>query len=340
MRGAGLGLGWVLGAGLALHAAASQMDAPPPPGPLDATVVDEDIVVDGTLVPTGIDPALRVSIDEALVARDYARAETLLLEAVQAQPQSPEALRLLGGVFFLQGRPLNAAVAYKKAEALAPLDERSRFTLVMSYVALGRRDWARPELETLLEASPRNPLYDYWTARLDYDDGQFEPAVERLRRVVSLDPGFMRAWDNLGLNYDALGRFDDAVRSYEEALRLNRAADTPSPWPALNLGLLLVKLDRLDEAEARFRESVADDPGFPQAHYQLGLVLDRIGRPEEAIPELEEAARLDAGYAEPHFALARLYRRAGNKDQARQALERFQEVKKGQEQQSPPPAAE
>lgn len=331
------GVGWALVAFLAGPAAASQMDAPTPPGPPDSALVDPDVVVDGTLSPTGIDPALRARIDAALQAREYTRAETLLLEAVEAQPRSAEALRLLGGVFFLRGRPLNAAVAYKKAEALAPLDERSRFTLVMSYVALGRRDWARPELEKLLEASPRNPLYHYWTARLDYDDGQFEPAVERLLRVIALDPGFTRAWDNLGLNYDALGRFDDAVRSYEEALRLNRASDTPSPWPALNLGLLLVKLDRLDEAESRFRESVAADPGFPQAHYQLGLLLDKTGRPEEAIPELEEAARLDGDYAEPHFALARLYRRAGDQDQARQALQRFQEIKKREEQQPPPP---
>ncbi|MCG6925283.1 MAG: tetratricopeptide repeat protein [Acidobacteria bacterium] len=333
------GGGWALVALFAGYAGASQMDAPATPGPPDSALVDSDVVVDGTLSPAGIDPALRASIDAALQARDYTRAETLLLEAVQAQPQSAEALRLLGGVFFLRGRPLNAAVAYKKAEALAPLDERSRFTLTMSYVALGRRDWARPELETLLETSPRNPLYIYWIARLDYDDGQFEAAVERLLRVVALDPGFMRAWDNLGLNYDALGRFDDAVRSYEEALRLNRLSETPSPWPALNLGILLVKLDRLAEAEARFRESVAADPGFPPAHYQLGLLLDNTGRPEEAIPELEEAARLDAEYAEPHFALARLYRRAGDKDRARQALERFQEIKKREEQQPRPPSS-
>ena len=333
------GGGWILAAFFAGPAAASQMDAPPPPGPPDSALVDSDIVVDGTLSPTGIDPALRGPIDAALQARDYTRAETLLLEALEAQPRSAEALRVLGGVFFLLGRPLNAAVAYKKAEALAPLDERSRFTLVMSYVALGRRDWARPELERLLETSPRNPLYHYWTARLDYDDGQFEPAVERLLRVIALDPGSMRAWDNLGLNYDALGRFDDAVRSYEEALRLNRASEKPSPWPALNLGLLLVKLDRLDEAESRFRESVAADPAFPQAHYQLGLLLDKTGRPEEAIPELDEAARLDGDYAEPHFALARLYRRAGNRDQARRALERFQEIKKREEQQPPPPSS-
>ena len=82
------GAGWVLlVAFLARAAAASQMDAPPPPGPPDSALVDADVVVDGTLAPTGIDPALRASIDAALQARDYMRAETLLLEALEAQPR-------------------------------------------------------------------------------------------------------------------------------------------------------------------------------------------------------------------------------------------------------------
>jgi len=101
-------------------------------------------VIDGDLSAAGIVDARSARITEALRAGDYEQAETLLLEAADANPKSPEVLRVLGGVFFLRGRPLNAAVALKKAEALAPLDERSRFTLVMAYVALGHRDWARP----------------------------------------------------------------------------------------------------------------------------------------------------------------------------------------------------
>lgn len=333
MKRAVCGAGWILMTSLGLPALA-QMDAPRAPGPPDA-VEEEEVVLDGNATLEddlgGIDPERQARIETALRARDYERAEALLLEEVEAHPQSAEALRMLGGVLFVRGHPLNAAVAYKKAEALAPLDERSRFTLVMSYLALGRRDWARPELQTLTEASPRNPLYHYWTARLDYDQGQHESAVEGLLRAIDLDPGFVKAWDNLGLNYEALGRFDEAVRSYEEAMRLSRESSTPSPWPALNLGLLLVKLDRLDEAETRLRQSVTADPSFAQARYQLGVLLDKTGRPGEAIPELEEAARLDEGYAEPHFALARLYRRAGQTEKARLALERFQAIKKEKE---------
>ena len=143
----------------------------------------------------------------------------------------------------------------------------------------------------------------------------------------------MKAYDNLGLCYEALGRFDEAERSFEEALRLNRAEKARSPWPALNLGLLLRRLDRPEAAEARFRESLAADPRFPQARYQLGVALEGRGLVAEAITELNEAARLDPDYAEPQYALARLYRRSGDKERADRALERFLEIKAQQDRQ-------
>lgn len=285
-------------------------------------------VMDGELSATGIVDERSARINEALKARDYERAETLLLEAAEANPRSPEVLRLLGGVFFLRGRPLNAAVALKKAEAIAPLDERSRFTLVLSYVAVGHRDWARPELAKLVEAAPGNALYQYWTGRLDYDDQQFAKAVESFRRAVELDPGLAKAHDSLGLCYEALGRFDEAERSWQEAIRLDSANPTRSPWPPLNLGLMLTRLDRSDAAEARFRESVVCDPKFAPAHYQLGLLLEKKGRMAEAVAELEESSRLDPAAPEAPYALARVYRRAGDQEKADRALVRFEEIKK------------
>jgi tetratricopeptide (TPR) repeat protein len=311
-----------------LHSQAASVPVQETPLPRDPRLLE---TIDGELPFAGIVDERSAGITQALRTRDYERAETLLLQAAEAHPASAEVLRTLGGVFFLRGRPLNAAIAFKKAEAIAPLDERSRFTLVMAYVALGRRDWARPELAKLAAAAPANPLYPYWTARLDQDDGQYAAAVESLQRATQLDSRYMKAYDNLGLCYEALGRFDEAERSFEEALRLNRAEKARSPWPALNLGLLLTRLDRPEAAEARFRESLAADPRFPQARYQLGVALEKRSLVAEAITELEEAARLDPAYAEPQYALARVYRRSGDKQRADRALERFLEIKAQQD---------
>ena len=222
-------------------------------------------------------------------------------------------------------------MALKKAEKLAPLDERSRFTLAMSYVAMGQRSWARPELAKLAASAPRDPRYVYWTARLDYDDGRYADAARGFERAIELDGTFMKAHDNLGLCYDALGRFDEALASYGEAVRLNRSQASPSPWPPLNMGLLFYRLDRRDEAEPLLRESMRLDPRFPQAHYQLGVLLERKGSEEEAARELLEAARLDPAYPEPQYALARIYRRRGELEKADRALERVSAAEGGKE---------
>jgi tetratricopeptide (TPR) repeat protein len=312
--------------------AAAQITAPQITPPAKEVPLPQDHrqlpVIDGDLSAAGIVDERSARITEAVRAKDYERAETLLLEAAEAHPQSADVLRLLGGVFFLRGRPLNAAVALKKAEAIAPLDERSHFTLVMAYVALGHRDWARPELAKLVEAAPANPLYPYWTGRLDYDDQQYATAMKSLLRAVELDPRFAKAHDNLGLCYEALGRLDEAQRSWEEAIRLDRERATRSPWPSLNLGLLMTRLDRPDAAETRFRESLACDPGFALAHYHLGLVLEKKGPATEAVAELEEAAWLDPASAEAQYALARVYRRGGDGEKADRALRRFEQLKK------------
>jgi len=308
-----------LAALLAVSAAAQE---PPRPdasfAPLDTRELDA----------AGLTAGRRASIAHALATGAYDQAQALLLEEAKLNPGSPELLRLLGGVRFMHHEYLGAAIAFKKAEALAPLDERSRFTLAMSYVVLGHRDWARPELQKLVQSAPRNALYRYWTARLDYDDNLYAVAIEGLLQAVALDGRMVKAHDSLGLSYEALGRYDEAIRSYQEAVRLNREASPGSPWPPLNLGLLLTRLDRLDEAEPLFRESVRIDPRFPQGHYQLGTALEKKDRADEAVKELEEAARLDASYAEPHYALARLYRRRGDAERADRALERFLALKK------------
>lgn len=266
-------------------------------------------------------------IDRALAARDYPRAERLLADAVAEDPSSRELLLRIASVFLLDRKPLNAAIALKKAEALDPLDDHERLQLVLAYIALRRGDWARPELDRLTRSDPENPVYLYWLGRLDYDDGQYASAIERLQKVIQLSPGFVRAYDNLGLCYEALHRQDEALAQYREAVRLNRLEETPSSWPVLNLGILLRNGGILDEAEALFHEAVRYDPAFAPGLYQLGAVLEERGRLQEALTALRQAASADEEYAEPHYALARIYRQQGDTARANAALETFKRLR-------------
>ena len=298
--------------------------------PADVTIRD--------LADLQLDSKVRRELDDAMAQRDYTRAETILVGEAERDPKSARAAKLLslaGGVFFLDGKFLNSAIAWKKAEAIAPLDERSRFTLSMSYIKLNRRDWARPELEKLAAARPDNPLYLYWLARLDYDVQNYTAATARLRRVLELEPKMMRAYDTLGLCYDYLGQFDEAIRNYNIAADLNRQQPKPSPWPHVDLAISLVSVNRLPEAEKSLREAISYDVKLPQAHYQLGRVLEMQGGLQEAVQELKQAAALEPAYPEPHLLLGRIYHRLGQAQLAQTEIERYQELKKAASTASP-----
>jgi tetratricopeptide (TPR) repeat protein len=290
----------------------------------------EPFILSSSPVPTSV--ARRVEIDAAIRARQWERAERLLAEEIDQQPNSRELLTLIARIFFLDGKPLNTAVALKKADAIAPLDPELRLTLVLAYVRLGRGDWARPELDRLVASNPASAEYRYWIGRLDYDDGKYAAAIARFHEALARDPRFVRAHDNLGLCHEALDNPDKAATHYREAIRLNREAPAKSPWPATNLGILLRDRGETEEASSMFREALQYDANFAQAHYQLGILLDQTGHMEEAVVELGRAARLDPAYPEPHYVLARIYRRQGQTARADEALATFLRLRAAREQ--------
>jgi len=284
----------------------------------------------GSLAGLQLEPSRSAELESALNRRDYKRAETILLEETQRDPTSARTAKiytLVGHILFLDGQYLNSAIAWKKAEAIATLDDQTRFSLAMAYLRLNRPDWGRDELQRLSQGDPQNPLYLYWLARLDYDARAYAPAISRLRRAIELDPNMMRAYNNLGLCYDSLGQFDEAIQSFTRAIELNRMQKQPSAWPPLNLAVSLISLNRLDDAVARLHETLSYNPQFPQAHYQLGLVLEKQGKFEEAIAPLQRAVELDPFYPEPHYTLGKIYQRQGKREEAQEQIERFKKLR-------------
>ncbi|MFL6305211.1 MAG: tetratricopeptide repeat protein [Candidatus Sulfotelmatobacter sp.] len=321
---------WILLTGwLSLPLFAQQVTAP------------QALPVQGTSAPLAalqLEPSRSTELESALNRRDYKRAETILLEETRRDPTSARSAKLytlVGHILFLDGQYLNSAIAWKKAEAIASLDDQTRFSLAMAYLRLNRPDWGRDELQRLSLGDPQKPLYLYWLAKLDYDARAYTTAVSRLRRVIELDPHMMRAYNNLGLCYDSLGQFDEAIQSFTRAIELNHGQTQPSAWPPLNLAVSLMSLNRLDEAAARLHEALGYNPQFPQAEYELGLVLEKERKFEEAIAPLLRAIELDPLYAEPHYTLGRIYQRQGKREKAQEEIEKFKNLRKAPPLQSP-----
>jgi tetratricopeptide (TPR) repeat protein len=271
-------------------------------------------------------PEIANRLQLAMQGRDYIAAEKLLLTEIDRDPHSARAARLLafaGTVYFLNQDYMNAAVAWKKSEAIAPLDTRLRFSMAMAYIRIAHPDWARTVLESLASQNEREALYPYWLGRLDYDGHQYDRAIRNFQRAIALDPRMARAYDNLGLCYYYQNQNDLAVENYRKSIELDRGSEHPSAWPYLNLAITEQFLNQLADAERNLREAIRLDPGFAKAHFQLGTVLEDLHKPEAALVELKEGARLDPAYAEPHMALARVYHKLGQEEDAREEVKTY-----------------
>jgi tetratricopeptide (TPR) repeat protein len=261
----------------------------------------------------------RQAVTALFSQRDFDRLEALLADATLPA--------LLGAMEFLGGRMNQAVQAFRQADELSPLDGHDPFTLAMALGDLGDVKASRTELTRLNQRNPNQPIYLYWLARLDYGQRLYDDAVEKFKRVTSMDPGWVRGYDNLGLSYDMLGLTEEARTAFAKAAALNRTLPAPSPWPPHNLGYLQLRLQQFDDAEETLREALKYDPKFAIAHYHLARVLENQGRNDGAIEEYKTAAALDVKLAEPLYSLCLLYRRRGREAEAASALAEYRRRK-------------
>jgi spermidine synthase len=117
---------------------------------------------------------------------------------------------------------------------------------------------------------------------------------------LAVRPGYSEACVNLGNALCDLGRADEALAQYEQALRLN--ADLSQAY--FGLGNVRQTQGRIEEAIAAWREATARDPRFADAHNALGLALMGRGRFTEALTHFRAAAIQRPDWLTPHNALA------------------------------------
>ena len=259
--------------------------------------------------------ALPVSreVKQALQARDYVRAESLLFQDLKKTPDSAPLLATIGGVQFQAGHFQRAVESFEKANRLQTLDNANRFTLAMAYATLNQRDHAREHLLAL----PETAITVYWRGRLDFADANYKSAISLFEKAIKLDANFMRAYDSLGLAHEAASDPAEAIKYYRLAIERNKEC---SPWPTHNLGALLIKLERLDDADPVLQSSLSCSPEFASGLYQLGQLREKQGRSSEAIAALRTALEKDPQNAGAWFVLARIYGQTGDTAKRREAF--------------------
>jgi Tfp pilus assembly protein PilF len=106
-------------------------------------------------------------------------------------------------------------------------------------------------------------------------------------------------WARLGDAYDVANRPDDAANAYRQAVALK-----PTPGYYNNLGGILGRAGKIDDAMAAYQKSAELDPAnAAQAYRNAGITLYNVGKMKEAVEPLKKATELDPKSAQAWYLL-------------------------------------
>jgi tetratricopeptide (TPR) repeat protein len=149
-------------------------------------------------------------------------------------------------------------------------------------------------------------------------EGDYEKAGKYLPIATQIDPGFVKAWSNLGVYYARSGQPERAL----EALQKGLAIEPQSSTLLINLASVYQDQGRQEEAArllAQVEELETANPYF--FLYQSDLALAR-GQPQKALDYLARALRQDTENPDVHVGLAQVYLALGEMAKARHHLSR------------------
>ena len=146
--------------------------------------------------------------------------------------------------------------------------------------------------------------------------GRYQEAVDAYKEALRLKPDDAEAWNSLGNAYSDQGRYQEAVDAYKEALRLK--PDLPGVW--YNLGLAYSAQGRYQDSLTAYKEAIRLKPDFAGAWTSLGVAYYELGRYQEAVDAYKEALRLKPDLAGAWAALGVAYWALGNRSEALKAV--------------------
>jgi tetratricopeptide (TPR) repeat protein len=182
-------------------------------------------------------------------------------------------------------------------------------------------------------------------------DNNSDAAIVFFDEAIKLDPKNDVAYAKLGAIYDAKGVNDKAVVHYEKAISMNpeystlfaplamvyyetgdianadtylvraESAGTENADSRFLRGLLLLKLNKPQDALAAFDRTLQFDSRFAPAHYYKGQALDQLDRPADSVAAYKASTDLDPKFTPALFDMGVAYYNLGDYNNAALAYE-------------------
>jgi len=170
------------------------------------------------------------------------------------------------------------------------------------------------QLGEIVQANPNDVKARYELGKAYIELCLYEQAKHQFKFIITdLGRDEFDAHIALAIVYEELGQLEEARQEYQHAIRLRPT----EPTIYYNLGLLYYKME--DDAEAVRQYDEAVKLGLDrkeEAYYARGLAHQRQGNHEKAIADYRRAIELNTGWVEPRKALAQVFESLGRYEEA------------------------
>lgn len=187
-------------------------------------------------------------------------------KAIEFKPDGAELWRNLGLALAELGRNHEAILSFQHALKLEPgfWDAANKAAIFLHQAA--RFGEALVYLNLCNELKPNNVQTLQLRADTLQELQRYEDAVAEFERVHVLDATNADARNQMGNCLAALGRYEEALSWYDKAFALR------DKHALRNKAIALEQLGRFDQAVAAYRQAIAEDPSDASAEWNLALL--------------------------------------------------------------------
>jgi len=226
-----------------------------------------------------------------------------------------------GEKYFAEGKYREAAIQYANATQIDSRYAQAHFKLSQAYLKLGDMQRAFQELNRTVELNPDNYRAHIDLANLlvtvrNPDGSASSDALKQAKTHLDLlrdkqpnSPDTHEAWTNY---YAAQNNLTAAIQEAQQTISL----DPKRSESYLLLGLLQLRSNMTDQAEASFKRAVQADPAAMNGQLALGGFYQSHNRLPEAEQQFHHAIEIGPKDPAPRAALVRLLMQQGKRDDA------------------------
>jgi tetratricopeptide (TPR) repeat protein len=225
-----------------------------------------------------------------------------------------------GSVFFQRGYFDQAEASFRRGLRDDPSSAEALYGLGSACLSQQKTAEARESFEraTKLHASYPDTLANAWNnlGLLDTREGHTEDAIRNFQEAVRLSPDHLIALNNLGNAYRLEKNWDQARKTFDRALE----ASPTDPEANYGLAMVFAQADDTAHAYEYLQKALKSRPDYPEALNNLGILYLRTQRRDEAVASFEECIRVAPDFDQSYLNLARVYSVEGAPDKARAIL--------------------